>query len=45
VALSEVDVADVHLGEMRDDLGGDESGAAGESKESGDEIAVVEESK
>jgi hypothetical protein len=45
MSLPEVDVADVHLGEVGDDLGGDVSGAAGEGKESGDEVAVGQESQ
>jgi hypothetical protein len=45
MAFSEVDVADVHLGEVSDDLRGDESGAAREREESGDQIEVGEESK
>jgi hypothetical protein len=45
VALAEVDVADVHLGEVGDDLHGDLPRAAGEDEESGDEVAVGEVSK
>jgi hypothetical protein len=45
MAFSEVNVADVHLGEVSDDLRGDESRAAGKRDESGDEVAVGEESK
>jgi hypothetical protein len=43
VALSEVDVADVHLGEVGDDLDGDVSGATREREEAGNEVAVGEE--
>jgi hypothetical protein len=42
MALSEVDVADVHLGEVGDDLHGDVSRAAGEGEEPGNEFAVGE---